>query len=85
MYYYTFNDVVSYGTRSANDPPPNKGAMGKSGNLFNGHFVGCFLIPHLIVWLREWGVLAIRQTYSYAYSNDLLIIYIRRVLKLYKV
>ena len=32
LYHYTFNEVMSYETRSANDPPPDKGAAGKSGH-----------------------------------------------------
>ena len=42
--HYTYNGrFLSYPTRSANDPPLVKSAVGKSGYPFNRHFIGNFL------------------------------------------
>lgn len=38
---------MSYPTRSSNDPPLVKEAVGESGHPFNRHFIGNFLIPPL--------------------------------------
>ena len=38
-------ELESYPTRSANDPPPVKEAVGESGHPLNCHFIGSNLIP----------------------------------------
>ena len=46
--HYTFNEYLkSYPTRSANDPPPIKEAVGESGHPLSRHFIGNNLIPTL--------------------------------------
>ena len=46
--HYTFNGKgLPYPTRSANDPPPIKEAVGESGHPLNDHFIGHNLIPPL--------------------------------------
>ena len=47
-------ELESYPTRSANDPPPVKEAVGESGHPLNCHFIGSNLIPpyRSASWMR---------------------------------